>query len=252
VRKGLILAGGTGSRLYPLTKVISKHLLPVYDKPMIYYPLSTLMLAGVKDILLISTEYDREKFEQLFGDGNTYGINICYATQSYPNGLAEAFIIGEDFIGNDCCVLILGDNIFYGNNLMEILQDTSKINNGATIFAYPVKDPENYGVVEFNEDGKVISVEEKPHKPKSRFAVTGLYFYDNNVIDIAKRIKPSPRGELEITSINNYYLSDDKLNVEIFGRGMAWLDAGTQGALLEASLFIETIEKRQGLKLACL
>lgn len=252
MRKGIILAGGTGSRLYPLTKVISKHLLPVYDKPMIYYPLSTLMLAGIKDILLISTENDLAKFEKLFGDGSSYGINICYEIQTFPQGIAEAFIIGKKFIGDDSCALVLGDNLFYGNNLMETLQEISNVENGATVLAYPVKDPENYGVVEFNENGRVLSLEEKPNKPRSSYAVTGLYFYDNEVIEIANKIKPSKRGELEITSINNHYLANDKLNVEIFGRGMAWLDTGTYGNLLQASLFIETIEKRQGLKLACL
>jgi glucose-1-phosphate thymidylyltransferase len=252
MRKGIILAGGTGSRLYPLTKVISKHLLPVYDKPMIYYPLSTLMLAGIKDILLISTENDLFKFQTLFGDGSRYGINISYKVQTSPKGIADAFIIGKKFIGNENCALVLGDNLFYGNNLMEILQKASGIKSGATVFAYPVKDPENYGVVEFNENGRVLSLEEKPNKPRSSYAVTGLYFYDNEVIEIANKIKPSKRGELEVTSINNHYLANDKLNVEIFGRGMAWLDTGTYGNLLQASLFIETIEKRQGLKLACL
>ncbi len=250
--KGIILAGGFGTRLYPLTKPVSKQLLPVYDKPMIYYPLSTLMMAGIREILIISTPEELPRFKKLFGNGNSLGLSLEYVPQSYPRGLADAFIVGEEFIGDDSVALILGDNIFFGHDLINLLKDSVESKEGATIFGYFVKDPQRYGVVEFDSDNNILSIEEKPENPKSNYAVVGLYFYDNSVIDIAKNLEPSKRGEIEITAVNNAYLKKNKLHVKLMGRGYAWLDTGTFDSLMDAGMFVKTIEARQGLKIACI
>lgn len=250
-RKGIVLAGGSGTRLHPVTQAVSKQLMPIYDKPMIYYPLSALMLAGLRDILIISTPQDTPRFQDLLGDGAKWGMNFQYAVQPSPDGLAQAFIIGREFVGDDHAALVLGDNVFYGHELQQLLESAHQRREGATVFAYPVSDPERYGVVEFDASGRAISLEEKPKSPRSRYAVTGIYFYDNDVLDIARDLKPSPRGELEITDLNRVYLERGRMSVELMGRGMAWLDTGTHDSLLEAAQFVQTIERRQGLKVCC-